>query len=191
MTELSLSDAKAAARAAAFAARREAHRNAAAHAVAAAGHLLSLLAEDAARGAMIAGYMPIRTEIDPRPAMEALHRAGARLCLPVVEGDGLPLSFRRWTPGAPLVEGAFKALVPQEETPADPDVLILPLVAFDRRGMRLGYGGGFYDRTLAARPGLRAIGFAHAAQEAEALPTEATDMPLDAVATETGATRFR
>jgi 5-formyltetrahydrofolate cyclo-ligase len=138
------------------------------------------------RGAALAAYMPMRTEIDPLPAMAA---HDGPVGVPVIVAAGRPLRFREWTPGAALVEGAFGALIPAEGAWIDPDVLIVPLLAFDRRGFRLGYGGGFYDRTLAAlrahRPRL-AIGFGFAAQEVAAVPVEPTDQRLDAILTERG-----
>ena len=184
-------------RAAAFARRREAHAAAAARVPAANARLLTLIAEGPAPR-MVAGYMPIRTEMDPRPALEGLAAQGAPLCLPVVTGKARPLIFRRWAPGEALVDGAFGAAIPADTAPeVAPDLLILPLVGFDRSGGRLGYGGGFYDRTLealrAAAPAaspVRAIGFAYAAQEAEALPQEATDQPMDAMVTEAETLRF-
>jgi 5-formyltetrahydrofolate cyclo-ligase len=105
----------------------------------------------------------------------------------VIDGPGLPLRFRAWRPDVALVPGPFGALVPEAGEEIRPQVLIVPLVAFDRTGLRLGYGGGYYDRTLAllrARGPVHAVGFAYAAQEAPALPSEATDLPLDAVVTE-------
>jgi 5-formyltetrahydrofolate cyclo-ligase len=182
---------KAALRKRAYAARRAAHgATAAAGSVeAATRHLLAEIGPLA--GAVISGYMPIRTEIDPRPAMTAL-AARNHLCVPVIEAAGLPLRFRAWTPGADLVEGPFGALVPAAGAWLEPEILITPLVGFDGRGNRLGYGGGYYDRTLqrlrAARP-TRAIGFAYAAQELPSLPVEPTDQPLDALVTEQGVIR--
>jgi 5-formyltetrahydrofolate cyclo-ligase len=135
-------------------------------------------------GAVLSGYMPMRAEIDPLPAMAA---HDGPLCLPVVQGRGLPLRFRQWHPGAALVEGPFRAMVPAAGDWLEPDVLIVPMLAFDRRGYRLGYGGGFYDRTLAAlrATGPRlAIGFAFAVQEVEEVPTDATDEALDMIVTE-------
>jgi 5-formyltetrahydrofolate cyclo-ligase len=178
-----LSAAKSAARTAAFARRKAAHADAARLTPAATDRLVAALA--GAR--IIAGYMPIRTEIDPRPAMAALRDRGARLCLPVIEGPGLPLSFHAWAPGDALVSGPFGALIPARDAPLIPDALIVPLVAFDRAGGRLGYGGGFYDRSLAqlrARGPVMAVGFAYAAQQAPSLPQEATDQPLTAIVTE-------
>ncbi|MFC2969700.1 5-formyltetrahydrofolate cyclo-ligase [Acidimangrovimonas pyrenivorans] len=177
-----LSAAKAAARKAAFARRKAAF---AAGQGAATEHLSALLAPHA--GKVLAGYMPMRTEIDPLPAMAA--HAGP-VCVPVIIGPGQPLRFRRWTPEATMVAGAFGALIPEQGDWLEPEVLIVPLVAYDRRGYRLGYGGGFYDRTLEglrARHEVLAIGFAFAAQAAEELPLEPTDQPLDMIVTEDGA----
>lgn len=138
------------------------------------------------RGRPLAGYLPMRTEIDPLPAMAEAARHGP-VGVPVTPRKGLPLAFREWSPGCAMADGGFGTLVPAEGNWVVPEVLIVPLVAFDRRGGRLGYGGGFYDRTLAmlraAGPTL-AIGFAWAAQEDEALPLEETDAPLDLVVTE-------
>jgi len=143
-------------------------------------------------GAVVSGYWPIRTEIDPRPALEAL-AASRRIVLPVVEGPGRPLGFRYWSPGAELIPGAFGAAIPAREAGAEPEILIVPLLAFDARGYRLGYGGGYYDRTLEKLRTLRptvAIGFAFAAQEVAELPVEPTDQRLDMVVTEKGLRRF-
>lgn len=178
-----LAQVKAAARKAAFARRKAAHE-------ADRGAGSSFLAEVLAgyRGVPLAGYMPIRTEIDPLPAM-AEAAAHGPVGVPVIQGAGLPLEFSRWEPGCALRAGPFGAQVPLEDGFFAPEIVIVPLVAFDRRGGRLGYGGGFYDRTLeqlrAARATL-AIGFAYAAQEANGLPLEPTDQPLDMIVTETG-----
>jgi 5-formyltetrahydrofolate cyclo-ligase len=174
---------KAEARKAAFARRKAAHG--AGH-PAPAAHLSAVLA--GYRGVALAGYMPIRTEIDPLPAM-AEAAAHGPVAVPVIEGAGLPLRFSLWEPGCALREGPFGAMVPEVDRFIEPEILIVPLVAFDRAGGRLGYGGGFYDRTLemlrARRPTL-AIGFAWAAQEANGLPLEPTDQPLDMIVTEAG-----
>lgn len=149
-------------------------------------HLLDEIARhDGVR--TVSAYVAMRSEIDPLPALEALHRQGVRLCLPVVEGRARPLRFLAWTPGDPLVPGGFGTRVPAGGAPVAPDLLIVPMLAFDRRLYRLGYGGGFYDRTLAALRQSRpapAIGLAYEAQRMESVPTEPTDIPLDAVATE-------
>lgn len=178
-----MTDVKAAARAAAFARRAEAF-------AAGQGQAAEILADylSAHRGKVLSGYMPMRTEIDPLPAMAA-HQGPVGV--PVIVAKATPLRFREWTPGCRLVEGAFKAMIPEEGAWVEPEVLIVPLLAWDRRGYRLGYGGGFYDRTLAqlrSRGPVLAVGFAFAAQEVEAVPTDAFDQRLDAVVTERGVT---
>lgn len=178
---------KAAARKAAFARRKAAHD---AHQGAAAAHLSEVLA--GYRGVPLSGYMAIRTEIDPLPAMEEAAAHGP-VGVPVITGKGQPLKFARWEPGCALTEGPFGAMIPQEAVYFEPEILIVPMVAFDRSGGRLGYGGGFYDRTLemlrARRPTL-AIGFAYGAQEDAALPLEPTDQPLDMLITEAEVIEF-
>ena len=178
---------KDAARKAAFARRKAAHT--AGH-PAPAAHLSAVLAGH--RGVPLAGYMPIRTEIDPLPAM-AEAAAHGPVAVPVIKGAGLPLDFSLWEPGCALRAGPFGAMVPEVDRFIEPGIVIVPLVAFDRAGGRLGYGGGFYDRTLerlrARRPTL-AIGFAWAAQEAGELPLEPTDQPLDMIVTEVGVITF-
>ena len=142
--------------------------------------------------AVISGYRPIRYELDPTPLILSLIAAGHRLCVPVIEGRGLPLRFREWTPEVRMVEGPFGAEVPEEGDWLEPGLLIAPLLAFDRTGRRLGYGGGFYDRTLAglrARRRTLAVGFAYAGQEVDEVPTDPTDALLDAIVTEKGPIR--
>jgi 5-formyltetrahydrofolate cyclo-ligase len=176
---------KAAARTAAFAARKLAH-------AAGQGQAAEILADVLAgyAGQALAGYMPMRTEADPLPAMAA--HTGA-VGVPVIMAAATPLRFREWSPGCAMVEGAFKALIPVEGAWVTPQVLIVPLLAYDARGYRLGYGGGFYDRTL---QGLRAcgpvvaIGFAFSAQEVPLVPIDATDQRLDMIVTERGVQRF-
>lgn len=176
---------KAAAREAGYA-RRKAARDLAVEAVPrATSRLLEVIGP--AEGRVVSGYMPIRTELDPRPAMTALHAAGARLCVPMIDGAGKPLLFREWTPQARMTAGPFGARVPETGDWLEPEILITPLIAFTREGYRLGYGGGFYDRTLAmlrARRPTRALGFAFAGQEVDRLPLEPTDVRLDGVVTE-------
>jgi 5-formyltetrahydrofolate cyclo-ligase len=132
--------------------------------------------------------MAMRTEIDPTAAMEEAAAHGI-VGVPVIIGKGQALKFRTWEPDCKMVKGDFGALIPAAGDWMEPEILIVPLVAFDRKGGRLGYGGGFYDRTLemlrAKRPTL-AIGFAYAGQEADDLPLEATDQPLDMIVTENG-----
>ncbi len=179
-----LASQKADARKAAFA-RRKAARSADADARATA-HLLSVLTP--LKGAALAGYMPIRTEIDPIPAMAALASFGP-VGVPVIQGEGQALKFREWSPGCMMQDGPFGAQVPVKGVWVTPQVLIVPLVAFTPQAMRLGYGGGFYDRTLEglrAQGPVTAIGYAYSAQLAETLPLEDTDQPLDMVVTEQG-----
>lgn len=169
----------------AFAARKAAH-------AATADVTAALLAEiGPVTGRIISGYMPIRTEISPLAAMTALSGAN-RICVPVIAGKGLPLDFKEWTLGARMIPGPFGALIPETGDWLTPDILIVPLVAFDCHGQRLGYGGGFYDRTLArlrADGPVRAIGLAYGAQELPPLPVEPTDQPLDCIVTECGMIR--
>ncbi|NDW44813.1 5-formyltetrahydrofolate cyclo-ligase [Ruegeria sp. PrR005] len=182
-----LTEIKAAARKAAFARRKLAFD---ARPPGAAGRLSEVLA--GYRGVPLSGYMPIRTEIDPLPAM-AEAAAHGPVGVPVIQGAGLALRFSRWEPDGPLREGPFGAMVPEIDDWMEPEILIVPLVAFDAQGGRLGYGGGFYDRTLQglrARRATLAIGFAFDAQEAEALPLEPTDQPLDMVVTESRVLSF-
>jgi 5-formyltetrahydrofolate cyclo-ligase len=173
------------ARKAAFAVRKQAF-------AAGQGQAAEILADFLAdhSGKALAGYMPMRTEIDPLPAMAA-HQGPVGV--PVIPGAAMPLKFREWTPGALMQAGEFGALIPAEGAWVQPEVLIVPLLAFDARGYRLGYGGGFYDRTLeglrARRPTL-AIGFAFAAQEMDEVPIDATDQKLDYMVTEKGVVRF-
>jgi 5-formyltetrahydrofolate cyclo-ligase len=179
---MTLAEDKAALRRAAFARRKTAHAEGLD--VAAQTFLASHLRAWAGRP--LAGYLPIRTEIDPTPVMAAWT---GPVGVPVVEGSGRPLRFRAWRPGCTMMEGPFGILVPENGEEIVPDVLIVPLAAFDDRGVRLGYGGGFYDRTLAelkARAEVHAVGFAYSAQHEVSLPYEATDVPLDAVVTEHG-----
>ncbi|SFG23269.1 5-formyltetrahydrofolate cyclo-ligase [Palleronia marisminoris] len=169
------------ARKAAFA-RRKAARGAAGPIV--TGPLLDVL--DGHRGRPLSGYAPIGTEIDPGPALRAMAEDGP-VCLPVVDGPDRPLRFRTWTAGREMIDGPFGAPVPASGEWIVPEVLIVPLLAFDRRGGRLGYGGGFYDRTLEVlrRAGpITAIGFAYALQEDAGLPLEPTDALLDLIVTE-------
>ncbi len=140
---------------------------------------------------VVAGYWPMAGEADVRPLLEALARRGCPVVLPAVVAKDQPLLFRRWHPGMPLEAGRHGTFHPPPHSPAlRPDLLLMPLLAFDRRGGRLGYGGGYYDRTLAALRGERpatAVGIAYAAQEMDALPHEPHDQRLDWVVTETSA----
>ena len=144
------------------------------------------------KGAIIAGYAAVRGEADPFPLMAALANQGHPLCLPHTQGEAMV--FRSWKPGDPLVVGRFN--IPEPDAKARerrPDLVLVPVLAFDRHGYRLGYGGGYYDRYLSehrAKRTVRAIGIAFAGQEMEELPREASDEPLDAVVTEDRVIRF-
>ena len=174
-------DEKAQMRKAAFARRKAAHARDMDNAAAV---LSSFLA--GYRGVDLAGYMPIRTEINPLPAMEEAAAHG-RVGVPVILGEGQPLQFSEWSPEGEMKDGPFGAKIPFEDRFFEPEIVIVPLVAFDVKGGRLGYGGGFYDRTLqllrSQRPTL-AVGFAYSDQIAKDLPLETTDQPLDLVITE-------
>ena len=138
------------------------------------------------RGKPVAGYMSMRSELDPLVAMADL-AVDAPVGVPVIVANGEPLIFNRWGVDAEMVDGPFGARVPAEGIEMIPEVVIVPLVAFDRFGGRLGYGGGFYDRTLEglrSRGPVYAVGYAWAAQEVENVPLEPTDQPLDALVTE-------
>ena len=183
-----LIEAKKAARAAGFAARERVHRDGAGAARQAAGHALAAIAP-LHHVSVVSAYLPIRTEIDPHPAMLALFGLGLRLCVPVIERRGLPLRFRAWTPGCELARGSFDTRIPCDGEWLEPEVLLVPLVAFDDRAFRLGYGGGFYDRTIAglrARGPVHAYGFAYAGQRIAEVPHGETDAPLDGVISEDG-----
>lgn len=138
--------------------------------------------------ARVSAYWPMGSELDVLPAIEALHERGHAIALPVMLGPARPLIFRLWSPGMTLQAAGFGTSEPPAEAQeVEPQVLIVPLLAFDRNGFRLGYGGGFYDRTLAklrAKSEVLAIGAAYAAQEVESVPREATDLALDWIVTE-------
>ena len=141
-------------------------------------------------GGSIAGYKPVGSEADVWPLMERLDGRGVVCGLPVVQSRSTPLQFRRWRAGDALVPGLHNTLQPGVEAETvRPDVVLTPLLAFDATGYRLGQGGGYYDRTLAAlrRSGnVMVIGIALSAQEVEAVPRSGHDEPLDGVATEAG-----
>jgi len=142
-------------------------------------------------GESVAAYMPMRGEVDPIPGLA--DHAGA-LALPVVVAAGQPLIFRRWASGEALEVGIFGTRHPSASAAEiTPSLVLVPLAGFDRSGHRLGYGGGFYDRTLAklrAAGPVFAAGIAFSVQQVEMIPVEATDAPLDAIITEDGLRGF-
>ncbi|MCW6506683.1 5-formyltetrahydrofolate cyclo-ligase [Lichenifustis flavocetrariae] len=133
-------------------------------------------------------FLPVRGEPDTRPLIDVLAKVGLVTSLPVPIARGEPLVFRRWSPGEPLEQGSWGIEQPPVEAPTvEPDVLFVPLAAFDRRGARIGYGAGYYDATLAAlrrKKHVRAIGVAFSCQEVLYVPAEDHDQPLDLVLTE-------
>lgn len=141
---------------------------------------------------IVAAYWRIRDELDCQPILVRLMDGDHRVVLPVVNAPEQPLDLRVWEPGTALYEAGFGTLAPAETAPrAEPDVILMPLLAFDRLGTRLGYGGGYYDRTLAIlhkRPKL--IGLAYEAQELDVIPRQSHDVPLDAIITEAGVRYF-
>jgi 5-formyltetrahydrofolate cyclo-ligase len=143
-------------------------------------------------GDVVAAYWRIRDELDCQPILVKLMDTNQTVVLPVVLGAELPLDLRVWEQGASLYESGFGTLAPSELAPrAEPDIVIMPLLGFDSRGTRLGYGGGYYDRTLASmKKKPRLVGLAFAAQELERIPREAHDVPLDAIVTEAGVRHF-
>jgi 5-formyltetrahydrofolate cyclo-ligase len=140
------------------------------------------------RGKLIAGYWPLGDEIDPRPALIALGEAGGLMALPAVAGQGMVLIFRGWRDGDVLESGPFGTAHPPSRAPlVEPDTLLLPLIAFDAVGNRLGYGAGYYDRTVAALRRQRkmlVIGLAYDEQEVPEVPAAPHDQRLDGIITD-------
>ncbi len=141
-----------------------------------------------APGAIISGFMPLENELDPQPLMRKLAGEGAQLALPVVVGRGKPLAMRAWLFGDPLSVGGWGIREPRPEAASvEPEILLVPLLAFDRAGNRIGYGAGYYDLTitlLRARKAVTAVGLAFAALEVPAVPVTPRDARLDLVLTE-------
>ena len=139
-------------------------------------------------GIVVSAFMPMKSEINPLPLLRKLAEAGAVLALPVVAGRGKPLVMRAWRWGEDLAQGVWGLREPKPDAPeVDPDILLVPLLAFDRTGHRIGYGAGYYDMTIAglrARKAVTAIGLAFAAQEIAAVPATPRDERLDLVLTE-------
>ena len=159
-------------------------RRAAAEAIAAREFPLAI-----APGAIVSGFMPLKSEINPLPLMQKLAGQGARLALPAIAGRGQPLILRAWEPGAPLERGQWGIREPTADAAeVEPDILLVPLLAFDRAGHRIGYGAGYYDLTIARlrarKAAVMAVGVAFAIQEVAAIPATPRDARLDLVLTE-------
>jgi len=189
---MNLMDQKKAARASAAAVRKVAHEALADRAGLDLASLEFPVKPEAGRS-VVSAFHPFRSEIDTKPLIGKLVGEGWTTCLPIIVGAGLPLIFRRWFPGEPTVSGDMNIMRPLDDAPqVEPDVLIVPLLAFDAKGYRLGYGGGFYDRTLGllrAKKKVVAIGVGYSAQQVAEVPHDELDQPVDFVMTETGVIR--
>ena len=140
-------------------------------------------------GVTVAGVWPLPDEPDLRPLWHRLHARGHRLVMPETPPRGEALRFRHWQPGSAMVEGRFGTRHPDTgplPPSVTPEVVFVPLLAFDRDGYRLGYGGGYYDRTLAALPRARAVGYGFSFQQVDAVPHGPFDLPLSVIVTEAG-----
>ena len=146
------------------------------------------------RISVIAAYLPINTELDLGPAIIKLRRLGKKICLPLIISEKSPLQFKVWNEGSKLVTGKFNVLVPVSEEIIEPDLIFCPMLSFDSKGFRLGYGGGFYDRTidcLSKRKSIFTMGCGYSQQLSQKLlPTGKYDKSLDTVVTERGITFF-
>lgn len=192
MDSQELADFKAELRKEAFAAREQAWRADPDAGQALKQHLIEALAMPP--GITLSGYWPLPGEIDVRPTLRHYHDEGHRVGLPVVVGKHQPLIFRAWSPDVELVQGSFRVMTPPPgASDVSPTVLLVPLLAFDPEGYRLGYGGGFYDRTLAklrTEAHAVAVGVAYAAQEVPLVPRGSFDQPLDFIVTERAVFKF-
>ena len=149
--------------------------------------LRTLLAE---RPGILGVYWPFRAEFDPRVLIDEAVASGRTVALPVVVDKKGPLEYRAWKPGEPLVDGVWNIPVPENRTVVTPAIVLAPLVGFDRACFRLGYGGGYFDRTLAALvPRALAIGIGFALQELETIHPQPFDVPMDWIVTESGTRR--
>lgn len=186
---MNLQDQKKALRASAAAVRKVAHEALSSQAGLDLASIPFPVKPEAGRS-VVSAFHPFRSEIDTKPLIGRLVADGWTTCLPIILGPGVPLIFRRWFPGEPTISGDMNIMRPLDEAPqVEPDVLIVPLLAFDAKGYRLGYGGGFYDRTLAllrAKKKVVAIGVGYSAQQVDSVPHDELDQPVDFVMTETG-----
>ena len=160
-----------------------------------ADNFVAAMADFGLAAGVVSGYWPIAGEIDVRPLMTRLQELSFDTVLPVVTGPDAPLTFRRWRPGQALIRGPFGTRHPEPGEPElRPDIVLAPLLAFDDRGTRLGWGGGYYDRTIGAllRQGpVLAVGVAFATQRVDAVPHEPNDRRLDWIVTEESWMRAR
>jgi len=190
---LSIADQKVAARKVASAARKQAAADVGrdAASVAIADNFLNAISLQGI--AAVSGFLPIGSEIDTRPLLRNVLEQGVDICLPAVIARDHPLEFRQWRDGDPLIDEDFGTKAPAATAKVmEPDILIVPLLAFDRAGYRLGYGGGFYDRSLEKlrlTKNVLAVGVAFAGQEAASVPRDENDQPLDWIVTEREAFR--
>jgi 5-formyltetrahydrofolate cyclo-ligase len=156
-----------------------------------AAHGLAFL--DPRPGASVSGFSAIRDEIDPASLLDALHAQGHAIALPVMQGKGKPLLFRAYAPGDEMGSAAWGIAEPlPDKQEVDPDIVLVPLLAFDMRGYRLGYGGGFYDRTLERLRAIKpvvAVGIAYDELQVDDVPHQRYDQPLDWVLTPSGPKR--
>ncbi|MCA0201767.1 MAG: 5-formyltetrahydrofolate cyclo-ligase, partial [Proteobacteria bacterium] len=185
-------DAKAALRRVMLERRRAAHRAIGPDAAQAVADFVC--AEIDPHGKIIAGYWPLGDELDSRPVLEALAAAGAQIALPVAAGQGHALAFRQWNPGDALEPGPFGTKHPSSRAPVvTPQILLVPLIAFDLEGHRLGYGAGYYDRTIAAfraHGQVTTIGLGYDAQRTDTVHADSHDQALDCIVTNAGALWF-
>ena len=136
---------------------------------------------------IIATYMPIQTEIDVRPVMSSIRALKRSLCLPVITSEKKPLDFKVWNETTKLIEGKFKVLIPLSDQIVEPDLILCPMLSFDSRGYRLGYGGGFYDRYIEKIEKIKKvvkIGLAFSCQKIKNIPLNQYDKKLDFIVTE-------
>jgi len=152
------------------------------------------LAAEITADRVVAGYWPTGTELDPRPLLNHFHKCGLTCALPATVKQGTPLAFRLWTPDADLAASSYDTMEPSPEAEIlTPELILVPLLAVDSRGMRLGYGAGYYDvslRVLRAYGRVVAVGLAYDDQMAETVPTESNDERLDWLVSERRALRF-
>ena len=156
------------------------------------GERITLALQDIIAGqpGVLGIYWPFRAEFDPRPLVDAIVAAGRRVALPVVIDKKGPLEYRAWAPGEALIAGVWDIPIPEKREIVTPSMVLAPVVGFDRAGYRLGYGGGYFDRTLAALdPRPLAIGVGFALQEIETIYPQSFDIPMDLVVTEAGVRR--